>query len=63
MNRNVNALCAVLVALFAASGLAACSEKPQQALPQADSPRTSEHWKGQLRERTLNQGGSERMGL
>jgi hypothetical protein len=54
-------LVAALVAVFSAMGLAACSEKPQRVMHEGDTDRTSESWDGQLRDRTLRQGESDRM--
>ena len=62
MNLKINSLLtAVLLAAFVAVGLAACGEKPQRVMDERDAARTSESWDGQLRERTLNQGESDRM--
>jgi hypothetical protein len=54
-------LVAALVSLFSAMGLAACSEKPQRVIHEGDMARASESWDGQLRDRALKQGESERM--
>jgi hypothetical protein len=43
------------------AGLAACAEKPQRVTRDGDAARASESWDGQLRERTLKQGESDRM--
>jgi hypothetical protein len=62
MNPNVRSfLATALGSVFLAAGLAACGEKPQRVLHEGDAARTSEHWDGQLRDRTLKQGESERM--
>jgi hypothetical protein len=62
MNRKTNSLlAAALLVAFLALGLAACGEKPQRVMHERDAALTSESWDGQLRERTLNQGESDRM--
>lgn len=62
MNPKLNSLfAAALLAAFLTLGLAACGEKPQRVMDERDAALTSENWDGQLRERTLNQGESDRM--
>lgn len=62
MNPKISSfLAAALVAIFVAMGLAACGEKPQRVMHERGAAPTSESWDGQLRERTLNQGESDRM--
>jgi hypothetical protein len=62
MNPNITPfLAAALVAVFSATGLAACGEKPQRVLHEGDAVPSSESWDGQLRDRTLKQGESDRM--
>jgi predicted small lipoprotein YifL len=47
--------------LLAAATLAGCSEKPQILAPQDELASESQHRSAELRERTLNQGESDRM--
>lgn len=47
--------------LLAAATLAGCSEKPQILAPQDELAIESQHRSAELRERTLNQGESDRM--
>jgi hypothetical protein len=62
MNPTISSMvAAVLVAAFSVAGLAACGEKPQRNLHEDDAARSSESWDGQLRDRTLKQGESDRM--
>jgi hypothetical protein len=62
MNPTISSLvAAALVAAFSVTGLAGCSEKPQRNLHEDDAARSSESWDGQLRDRTLKQGESDRM--
>jgi hypothetical protein len=62
MNRKISSFLAATVATaFLTMGVAACGEKPQRVMHERDAARTSESWDGQLRDRTLNQGESERM--
>ena len=62
MNPKISPFLAVaLASAFLAMGLAACGEKPQRIVDERDAGLTSESWEGQLRERTLNQGESDRM--
>lgn len=61
MNLKIRPLAAAaLLAAFSAAGLAACTEKPQRVMHEGDAA-SSESWQGQLRDRTLKQGESERM--
>jgi hypothetical protein len=61
MNPKISSLAAAaLVAAFSAAGLAACGEKPQRVMHEGDAA-SSESRQGQLRDRTLKQGESERM--
>ena len=61
MNPQIRSLAAAaLVAALSATGLAACGEKPQRVMHEGDAA-SSESWQGQLRDRTLKQGESERM--
>ena len=53
-------IAALLVAAFAAAGLAACSEKPQR-LSEEEPTLITQSWQGEVRERTLKQGESGRM--
>lgn len=55
-------MAALLVAALTAASLAACSEKPQRLVSDGEPTLSSESWQGQLRERTLKQGESGRMG-
>jgi hypothetical protein len=60
MNRKMSPIvAAALVAAFAATGIAACGEKPQRVMP--DTASADETWHAQLRDRTLKQGESDRM--
>jgi hypothetical protein len=52
---------AALVAAFAATGMAACGEKPQRVMYEDNAARADESWEAQLRDRTLKQGESDRM--
>ena len=62
MNPHIRSLAAAaLVAAFSATGLAACGEKPQRVTHEEGDAASSESWQGQLRDRTLKQGESERM--
>ena len=62
MNPKISSfLAAALAAASLAAGLAACGEKPQRVMRDGDAPRSSESWDGQLRDRTLKQGESDRM--
>ena len=61
MNPKIRSRAATaLLAALLAAGLAACSEKPQRVMHEGDAA-SSESWQGQLRDRTLKQGESERM--
>ena len=53
-------MAALLVAALAATGLAACGEKPQR-LSDEEPTLITESWQGQVRERTMKQGESGRM--
>jgi hypothetical protein len=62
MNPRINSVfTAALLAALLTLGVAACGEKPQRVMHERDAAPTSEQWDGQLRERTLNQGESDRM--
>ena len=52
---------AVLAAVFSAALLSACTEKPQLLVPTGDPALQAQDRDGPLRERTLNQGESDRM--
>jgi predicted small lipoprotein YifL len=56
-------LVALLVAAVTAAGLAACGEKPPRTIPkgEAASYNNSDNGESRLRERTMNQGSSERI--
>jgi hypothetical protein len=47
--------------VVAAATLAGCSEKPQILAPQYEPAIETQHRSAQMRERTLNQGESDRM--
>ena len=59
MNRRISWI--VATAAFLIAGLAACGERPQRVMHEGDDARSSETWVGQMRDRTLKQGESERM--
>jgi len=48
-------------AFFLITGAAACGERPQRVMQEDDRASSSETWEGQMRDRTLKQGESERM--
>jgi hypothetical protein len=58
-NRIARKVLAVLMSALAAASLAACSEKPFRSVPDGERAYNSD---SQLRERTLHQGESGRMG-
>jgi hypothetical protein len=59
MNRKISSILgAAVVALLVTAG---CGERPQRVMHEGDNARSSETWEGQMRERTLKQGESERM--
>jgi hypothetical protein len=52
---------AVLAAMLSAALLSGCTEKPQLLVPTSDPALQAQARDGSLRERTLNQGESDRM--
>ena len=56
-------LVALLVAVVVAAGLAACAEKPPRTIPkgEAASYNNGDSGESRLRERTMNQGSSDRI--
>jgi hypothetical protein len=57
-------LVALLIAAGTAAGLGACAEKQPRTLPRGEgaSYNNSDNGESRLRERTTNQGSSDRMG-
>ncbi len=54
-------IAAVLAAMLSAAFLSGCTEKPQLLVPTGDAALQAQERDGPLRERTLNQGESDRM--
>ncbi len=60
-DRIVRKVLVILVSVFAAASLVACSEKPPRPVPDGEQVYNSENGDSPLRERTLKQGESGRM--